>query len=104
MHSFFNFKKNNKVGDVLSLKVFKVVPPGLILFNLTNNINGSIHISELNWNFGLSQRDFNQINIDDTIKVYISDFVDKNKRVIFGRKNLIEKTARGTQILKLICQ
>lgn len=90
-HPYLTFKNKYERGTVLALEIDKILSPGLILLKLPDEIKGSIHISELNWNLGLSQRDFKSLKLTDTLHVYVSEYDDKAQRVIFGRKALLKK-------------
>ncbi|MCC7514415.1 MAG: S1 RNA-binding domain-containing protein, partial [Bacteroidia bacterium] len=76
MSSWENFKEQYAKGSVIDLVVSRKAPPGLIFFDFTESIQGSLHVSELNWNFGLSQSDFREINLGDTVRVYVIAFDD----------------------------
>ena len=91
MSSWENFKEQYAKGSVIDLVVSRKAPPGLIFFDFTESIQGSLHVSELNWNFGLSQSDFREINLGDTVRVYVIAFDDRHRKVFLGRKLLIEK-------------
>lgn len=97
MFSWPDFKKQYELGSVLDLEVEKKVPPGFLFFTLTDKVQGSLHVSELNWNFGLSQTDFRNIIVGSNIRVYVIGFDDRYKKVHLGRKLLpsIEKPAES---------
>jgi len=88
MNWWQEFKEKYELGSVIEISVDKKVPPAFIMFAITDKIKGSLHISELNWNFGLCQKDFNTISEGDTLQVYIIEYDDKFKRVHLGRKLL----------------
>lgn len=98
MYWWIEFKKQYEVGSVLDLVVEKKVPPGFLFFNLTDQIQGSLHVSELNWNFGLSQTDFRNILVGSTLRVYVIGFDDRYKKVHLSRKLLptIERPSKST--------
>lgn len=83
-----NIVNNYKPGSVLDLIVDSKVPPGFIFFKLENNIQGVLHVSDLNWNFGLSQTDFRNISIGSSIRVYVIGFDNRYKKVHVSRKLL----------------
>lgn len=68
MFSWIEFKRQYEPGSVFDLVVEKKVPPGFLFFNINDHIQGSIHVSELNWNFGLSQTDFRNIQLGSTLR------------------------------------
>ncbi|HQS24156.1 MAG: hypothetical protein B7Y11_13100 [Sphingobacteriia bacterium 24-36-13] len=93
-----DFKKQLEPGSVLDLVLDKKVPPGFLFFNLTDQVQGSLHVSELNWNFGLSQTDFRKIPVGSTLRVYVIGFDDRYKKVHLSRKLLptIERPSQST--------
>ena len=91
MSSWQNFKEQYGKGSVIDLTVSRKAPPGLMFFDFTESIQGSLHVSELNWNFGLSQSDFREINLGATVRVYVIAFDNRHRKVFLGRKLLIEK-------------
>ena len=97
-------KKAIVIGSELELEVSIKVPPGFLFFNLDNGMQGSLHVSELNWNFGLSQSDFRSIQVGSTLRVYVIGFDDRYKKVHLSRKNLktIERPSRSLAWSNLI--
>lgn len=91
MSSWLNFKEQYTSGSIIEMAVARKAPPGLIFFDFTDAIQGSLHVSELNWNFGLCQSDFRNIKVGEVIRVYVISFDDKYRKVFLGRKFLIEK-------------
>lgn len=87
------FKETYPVNTELEIEVHSKVPPGFIFFKITDEIQGSLHVSELNWNFGLSQLDFRNIQVGSSLKVYVIGFDNSYRKVYLGRKHLpsIEK-------------
>ena len=87
------FKTTYPVTTEIQLEVSSKVPPGFIFFQITDEIQGSLHVSELNWNFGLSQLDFRNIQVGSSLTVYVIGFDNKYKKVYLSRKQLpsIEK-------------
>lgn len=83
-------------GMELDLHVTSKAPPGLIYFDLPNKIQGILHISDLNWNFGLCQIDYLNIKIGSELKVRVIE--SRNGVVYFDRKNII--TVRKPSELK----
>jgi len=106
MYWWIEFKKQNKVGSVLDLVVEKKVPPGFLFFNITGQVQGSLHVSELNWNFGLCQTDFRNIKVGSNLRVCVIGFDDKFKKVHLSRKTLptIERPSESTAWKKLSLQ
>ncbi|WP_026750665.1 AAA domain-containing protein [Sediminibacterium sp. C3] len=98
MYWWIELKKQNKVGSVLDLVVEKKVPPSFLFFNISGKAQGLLHVSELNWNFGLCQTDFRNIKVGSTLKVNVIGFDDKYKKVHLSRKNLpiIERPCEST--------
>lgn len=98
MNYWVDFKKQREPGSVLDLVVDKKVPPGFLFFNITDQVQGSLHVSELNWNFGLSQTDFRNIPVGSTLRVYVIGFDDRYKKVHLSRKLLptIEIPSKST--------
>lgn len=88
MNWWNEFKEQYELGSVIEITVDKKVPPAFVMFTITDKIKGSLHISELNWNFGLCQEDYKNISVGDTLQVYIIEYDDKFKRVHLGRKLL----------------
>jgi superfamily I DNA and/or RNA helicase/predicted RNA-binding protein with RPS1 domain len=87
---FWNeLKKQFEIDSDLDLVVEKKVPPGFLFFNLTNQVQGSLHISELNWNFGLSQTDFKNIKVGSTLRVKVIGFDDRYKKVVHLSRKLL---------------
>ncbi|MDO9253900.1 MAG: AAA domain-containing protein [Bacteroidales bacterium] len=93
------FKEKLKPGTVKDLVVTHKAPPGFIFFKLNNKVQGSLHVSELNWNFGLCQIDFRNIQVSSILRVYVNGFDDKYHKVILGRKLLpdIEKPSMSPE-------
>lgn len=106
MNWWIEFKRQYEPGSVLDLIVDRKVPPGFLFFNLTNQIQGSLHVSELNWNFGLCQIDFRNIQIGSTLRVYVIGFDDRYKKVHLSRKLLptIERPSNSISWRNLILQ
>ncbi len=42
------FKEKYELGSIVDLKVEKKVPPALLFFSISDRIQGTLHISELN--------------------------------------------------------
>lgn len=82
------FKEKYPRGTILELNVAKKVLPAFLFFKFTDQISGSLHISELNWNFGLCQEEFRSIRPDRPLQIYVKEFNDEHKKVILGRKIL----------------
>lgn len=93
MSWWIDFKKQYELGSVLDLIVDRKVPPGFLFFKISEQIQGSLHVSELNWNFGLCQTDFRTIKAGTELRVYVIGFDDRYKKVHLSRKLLpaIEK-------------
>lgn len=96
MSWWLDFKKQYEPGSVLDLVVDRKVPPGFLFFKITEQIQGSLHVSELNWNFGLCQIDFRTIQAGTELRVYVIGFDDRYKKVHLTRKLLpvIEKPSK----------
>jgi superfamily I DNA and/or RNA helicase/predicted RNA-binding protein with RPS1 domain len=106
MYWWIEFKKQYEAGSVLDLVVERKVPPGFLFFNIDDQVQGSLHVSELNWNFGLCQTDFRNIPIGATLRVYVIGFDDRYKKVHLSRKLLptIEKPSKSTAWKNLVLQ
>lgn len=106
MSEWIDFKKQFEPGSILELVVDKKVPPAFIFFNITDKIQGTLHVSELNWNFGLCQKDFRMIQTGSELKVYVIGFDNKYKKVFLGRKLLptIEKPSMSDLWKDLVLQ
>lgn len=83
-------KQQLEPGSVLELVVDRKIAPGFLLFKVTEKAQGSLHVSELNWNFGLSQSDFRAIQAGTTLRVYVIGFDEDYRKIILGRKLLPE--------------
>jgi len=83
-------KQQLEPGSVLELEVDRKISPGFLLFKVTDKVQGSLHVSELNWNFGLSQSDFRAVQAGTTLRVYVMGFDEDYRKIIFGRKLLPE--------------
>lgn len=99
-----DFKKKYAVGSILDLVVSLKIFPGVLVLNLSNNIKGTLHVSELNWNFGLCQTDFRNIKVGSKLRVYIVGFDNRNNNVQLGRKNLqiIAKPSQSVEWKQLV--
>lgn len=97
MSWWLDFKVKFALGSIMDLIVEKKIPPGFLFFKLTDQVQGSLHVSELNWNFGLSQTDFRSISVGSTLRVYVIGFDDRYKKVHLSRKLLptIEKPSKS---------
>lgn len=96
-------KEKYKPGTEWSLKVKMKAAPGIIFFQVTEQYAGILHVSDLNWNFGLCQLDFRMIRIGVTLKVYVIGHDDNYKKIHLGRKLLkeIEKPSNSFAWKKL---
>lgn len=104
MYWWLEFKRQYELGSILDLEVDRKVPPGFLFFKFSDDVQGTLHVSELNWNFGLSQTDFRNIQVGSLLRVYIIGFDDKYKKVHLSRKRLpdIEKPSESVAWENLI--
>ena len=100
------FKKQYEPNSTLELTVTRKIPPSFLFFDFSNNIRGLLHVSELNWNFGLCQTDFRNIKVGSKLEVCIISFDDKYKTINLSRKSLpsIQKPSESIDWYNLVLQ
>ena len=94
------FSKNSKTGDILEGKVKNITDFGLFV-ELTNELDGLIHLSDLSWEDN-GENEIKNYKTGDNVKFKILEIDVSKERVSLGVKQLTENKSKSDKFINKI--
>ncbi len=91
------FSKNSKAGDILEGKVKNITDFGLFV-ELTSELDGLIHLSDLSWEDN-GENEIKNYNTGDKVKFKILEIDVNKERVSLGVKQLTENKSKSDKYI-----
>ena len=91
------FSKNSKTGDILEGKVKNITDFGLFV-ELTSELDGLIHLSDLSWEDN-GENEIKNYNTGDNVKFKILEIDVNKERVSLGIKQLTENKSKSDKYI-----